>query len=298
MFGKYDGEKYTPGSYYNDYQREQNKAVAALKEDQDFLKDGKIGRGTALEMDVFDAEDINPQFRKEHEEYGGGENWLENLGSGIIHPLHGFVETNSTVGMMKYQLKAYAADGASFALSKAIPAFALNGTAYGRVAQALSTTLQAAAPLLSLKGSIDSRKEETKTEMMSAVTERVLDQVRQQLSPEEFATVFRQIAQQIDLAGLNTEGLFTKQQVDGQTIYIPKDEQAVEKVIKAGVAFNFATDSKEFEQAKLDARKGVNKLINANNALALSDYIQAVPFISFHGSAAKSILARDIQREL
>lgn len=297
LFGKYDGEKYTPGSYYNDYQREQNKAVAALKEDQDFLKDGKIDK-LGFQIDIFDAEDINPQFRKEHEEYGGGDNWLESIGSGIMHPLHGFVETSSTVGMMKYQIPAYLADGASFALAKAVPAFALNGTAYGRVAQGVSMTLQAAAPLLSLKGSVDSRKEETKTEMIGAVTERVLDQVRQQLSPEEFATVFRQIAQQMDLAGLNTEGLFTKQQVDGQTIYIPKDDKTVENVIKAGIAFNFATDSKEFERAKLDARKGVNKLVNANNALALSDYIQAVPFISFHGSAAKSILARDIQREL
>lgn len=297
LFGKYDGEKYTSGSYYNDYQREQNKAVAALKEDQQFLKDGKIDK-LGFQIDIFDAEDINPQFRKEHEEYGGGDNWLESIGSGIMHPLHGFVETNSTVGMMKYQIPAYLADGASFALAKAVPAFALNGTAYGRVAQGVSMTLQAAAPLLSLKGSVDSRKEETKTEMMGAVTERVLDQVRQQLSPEEFSTVFRQIAQQMDLAGMNTEGLFTKQQVGGQTVYIPKDDKAVENVIKAGIAFNFATDSKEFERAKLDARKGVNKLVNANNALALSDYIQAVPFISFHGSAAKSILARDIQREL
>ena len=81
-----------------------------------------------------DPEDINPQFRAEHEQYASGDNALESIGSGLAHPLHGLVETASTVGMMKYQLPAYFTDGASFLLAKSVPAFALNGTGYGRLA--------------------------------------------------------------------------------------------------------------------------------------------------------------------
>lgn len=179
------GEAYIPGSYYKDYDRSQQEAVARWKQDRQFLKDGKINPfgWTDDGIDIFDREDINPQFRKEHEEYGSGDNVLESIGSGIMHPLHGLVETASTVGMMKYQIPAYAADGASLLLAKAVPAFVVKGTGWGRAAQMVSTGLQVAAPILSLEGSVESRKEETKTEMIDAVTERVMDQVTKQLSP-------------------------------------------------------------------------------------------------------------------
>lgn len=295
-----DGEVYEPGLYYNDYQRAQNKAIAQLKEHEELLKDGKINPFGFFDdgISVFGDGDVNPQFRKEHEEYGNGENALESIVSGVTHPLHGFVETASTVGMMKYQLPAYAADGASFLLAKTVPAIAVHSTPLGKAAQITATGLQVVAPALSLKGAVESRQEETKVEMIGAVAERVMDQVRGSISPQDFPKMFNQIASQAESAGLDINQIVNKTTINGKTEYTPKDQKSIQEMIKLGVAFNFATSFPQFEQAKLDARRGVNKLINANNALAMSDYLQAIPFLSFQGRAVKSMLARDVSKEL
>jgi hypothetical protein len=58
-----------------------------------------------------------------------------------------------------------------------------------------------------------------------------------------------------------------------------------QELMEMGVAFNVQTDNTAFEQIKKDARNGINKLVNANNALALMDYAQQMPFYSFGGKA-------------
>jgi hypothetical protein len=46
-----------------------------------------------------------------------------------------------------------------------------------------------------------------------------------------------------------------------------------EDIIKFAVAYNVNTGDPVFENAKTKARRGLNKVINANNALAVVDYL-------------------------
>jgi hypothetical protein len=53
-----------------------------------------------------------------------------------------------------------------------------------------------------------------------------------------------------------------------------------------------------FDNAKADARKGINKLINANNALAAVDYLQILPFMNYSGKAVKSFVSGGVTKAL
>jgi hypothetical protein len=56
-----------------------------------------------------------------------------------------------------------------------------------------------------------------------------------------------------------------------------------------GVALNIKTDDAAFEQAKKNAQLGINKLINANNALGILDYAQMLPYMSYSGDVTRGL---------
>jgi len=60
------------------------------------------------------------------------------------------------------------------------------------------------------------------------------------------------------------------------------DEQ---QLLKLGIAHDIQTGDPAFEKEKREARKGINTLIGANNALAAHDYLQSLAFMSYGGSA-------------
>jgi len=45
----------------------------------------------------------------------------------------------------------------------------------------------------------------------------------------------------------------------------------------------------EFENAKKSARAGINKLINANNALGIMDWAESIPYMSYFGDVVKAL---------
>ena len=55
------------------------------------------------------------------------------------------------------------------------------------------------------------------------------------------------------------------------------------------MAFDIQTGDSAFEKAKKDARLGINKLINANNALGINDYMQMLPYMSYHGDVTRNL---------
>jgi len=61
----------------------------------------------------------------------------------------------------------------------------------------------------------------------------------------------------------------------------------LDKLLKLGIAFNINTGDDVYDNAKIEARKGLNKLINANNSLAIMDYLEALPFMSYSGKAMR-----------
>lgn len=270
--GQYKDGQYTPGTWYNNLERKKNAASLSFQEKKQFLKDGKL-----FDVDIVDFEDINPQFAAEHEQYG------QNFSDIIKHPLHGLVETNSTVGMMVYQIPALGLDGVAQLAAKRYPAIA-----------ALSAT---AATASALGGAYVSRQKETASEAIQAVAERVAQDVVKNGGNTKLITT--QIVEQASLAGLDmSEYVNRKTSASGEQYYEPKDQQSLSEILKIGTAYNFSTSDAAFEAAKRDSRKGINKLINANNALAASDYVQTLPFMSFSGKAVRAgIFGRD-SREL
>jgi hypothetical protein len=54
---------------------------------------------------------------------------------------------------------------------------------------------------------------------------------------------------------------------------IDTSDFTLEDAIKFAVAYNIDTPDQVFNESKRGARKGLNKLINANNALAVVDYL-------------------------
>lgn len=55
-------------------------------------------------------------------------------------------------------------------------------------------------------------------------------------------------------------------------------------LIGYAIAYNIDTGDPVFENAKEKATDGLNKLLNANNALALHDYIETIPWLSYGGA--------------
>lgn len=55
------------------------------------------------------------------------------------------------------------------------------------------------------------------------------------------------------------------------------------------LAYDIPTGDSKFEQLKHDARKGLNKVINDNNTLALMDYWETLPFMDYTGSFLKNV---------
>ena len=53
---------------------------------------------------------------------------------------------------------------------------------------------------------------------------------------------------------------------------IDTDALPVDQLWQLGVALNVNTGDEAFEKAKEAAQKGINRLINANNALGIMDY--------------------------
>lgn len=71
-------------------------------------------------------------------------------------------------------------------------------------------------------------------------------------------------------------------------IGIPNENMTDIDLIQHAIAYNIPTGDSIFEEEKNKARKGLDKVYNDNMSLAVKDYIEALPFLSFQGSVLKS----------
>lgn len=71
-------------------------------------------------------------------------------------------------------------------------------------------------------------------------------------------------------------------------IGIPTENMTDLDLVQHAIAYNIPTGDLVFEEEKNEARKGLNKVYNENMALAVKDYVEAIPFLSFQGSVLKS----------
>lgn len=236
--------------------RQLREKTAALEARIEFAKDGKIsqllkGFGVnadlgALDADIYDPEDVPDQFKEDQQKYSKGKfSWL-------THPLYTFPETGSTFSMMGYQVAAMGWDGLVGWAAKKLPTWS-------------SPYLKATAIAGGVGSAILSRQDETNLEKIEALSERALEKTI--AGGGDYEKIFTAIKEQAAKLGIDTTGF---------------DEQ---KLFKLGLAYNMETEDPAFERAKKEARYGINKLVNANNALAFMDYVDMLPFMNYAGKA-------------
>jgi uncharacterized protein YjgD (DUF1641 family) len=122
----------------------------------------------------------------------------------------------------------------------------------------------------------ESRRTETGLEAIQAATERVAKEIQGGYS-DGHLRISADMNKVTD-AVLNSAA---KMGIDTSTF-------DTDDIIKFALTYNVNTGDAVFEKAKHDARKGLNKLINQNNALAIVDYLQALPFMSYSASTLKN----------
>ena len=193
----------------------------------------------------YDPEDIPKSFLDAKDKMG------DSVVDMILNPQYSAVQMASSIAMMKHTIDAMSIDGLMNVAAKKIPYIGVATTAVS-VANSFDATVK-------------SRQQETGMEKVQALSDRAYAElIAKRANIGEITDRIKYIAHQ---KGIDTTDM---------------DER---ELISIGVAYNMFTGDKDFEQTKTDIRSGINKLVNANNALAVKDYLQSLPFYSFGGKA-------------
>lgn len=259
-----------------------------LKNSQARLRKGQL-HILGLDLNVWDPNKVDKQFEKEQNDFHGS--YKDLFGQGPLRYLqHGLVEVGSSVALFSHQLQAMGINGAMAWLAESVPTWAvklpaggIKGLAGGIVRFAtdkaviggekmltnqLRPSLQAAVKGIALGSGLyaarESRIDETGMEAIQGYAERVTQKIYEKRG--NFDVIERDIKKYANAAGIDT----SKMEAD--------------ELIKLGLALGVESEDKAYTEAKEESKKGLNKLINANNALALSDYLQTLPFMNYSGS--------------
>ncbi|QWM90615.1 hypothetical protein [uncultured phage cr61_1] len=193
----------------------------------------------------YDPEDIPKSFLDAKDKIG------DSLVDMVLNPLYSAVQMASSITMMKHTIDAMSIDGLLNYAAKKIPYIGVATTA--------------ASVATSLDATVKSRQQETGMEKIQALSDRAYAElVAKRANIGDITDRIKYIAHQ---KGIDTT------------------DMDLRELISIGVAYNMFTGDKDFELTKTDIRSGINKLVNANNALAIKDYMQSLPFYSFGGKA-------------
>lgn len=263
-----------------EYKQDLDEYVHDLQNDLKQLRTGKFnfytnnpvfGKGNLFDdgIKVYSPEDIDwKEARRQEEKWNEASIFDPTTWGTFLNPSAVVPELASTIGMFKHQAQAYVADRGINAIltagiSKLPTLFGKQGQIIG--ALALKGTGAAASVGLGLMGAINSRKQETDLEKIQALQSNVLQQfVQEGIDANEVFRQYKEYAEkelkidtsQLDDATLLTLGLSFNVPVQGIPGY--------DKIIK-------------------NAQKGIMKVVNANNALAIHDYLEYFPFSTVGG---------------
>lgn len=233
--------------------------------DEGFLPDG------GMWLDMWDPEDVSPEWRDAQQKHSG-QFW---------HPWYMLPELGSTLGLAGGMVKTMGLNMVSNYILSKLPVIAASlvdkskNIKYGAklLENAASTLLspKTAAGIRSLEIAAtfdilsDQRKLETSQEAEEAVSQRMLKEVQENGADlkKDFSVILDFIDNQL---GLNSS------------------EMEPQDLIGYALAFDIQTGDPIFEQAKKKSQNGISKLINANNALALHDYLEVLPWLSYGGA--------------
>lgn len=261
----YDNDRINNWKKYN--ARVIAEKTATLQNDIKFSKDGKL-----FGIDIYDPEDIPEQFKQRQEEFGKSPfDYIINPWNALVYTLP---ETASTFGMAKHQIGAMGVNGALQYVAYKLPSWVISenrlirGTGKLLSSGIAQSAMRGIAVGSGVKAAYDSRQEETALEEIGALSQRVADIM--QRNGSDIPSVIESIRGQAEASGIDTSGF---------------DEQ---RMIELGIAYNYDTGDPVFDEAKYSARKGLSKLVNANNALAINDYLEALPFMNYSGKILRN----------
>jgi hypothetical protein len=196
------------------------------------------------------------------EEWKNGRTQFQNNGSfwdAFAHPLYATADAAISLDMMRYQLYSMGIDGLIRRMPNAIVKrnpWVGSALLVGDIAQGVGFTVK-------------SREEETASEAIGAMGARV--------------------AQDTQKNGGNLDKIMNAIRSDAESMGIDTTGMEQNELFQLGIALNTKTGDDAFEEAKKNAQRGINKLINANNALAANDFAQSLPMMSYFGDVAKVI---------
>ena len=241
-----------------DLSNKYNKNKIAIQEKIDELKDAqddlKYGRMFGVDG-AYDYNAVSENWKKQRK-------WYQEEGGfwdGFMHPFLATQDIASSLDMMKYQIYAQGVD----ALIKRIPA------AFIEKHPVIGTIANATDIAAGIAGTVKAREEETGLEKIGAIGQRVQKQA--QRDGANLSNVMSKIKEGAESMGIDTDALDDAQ------------------LWQLGVAFDIQTGDAAFEKAKKEARLGINKLINANNALGINDYMQMLPYMSYHADVTRGL---------
>lgn len=105
------------------------------------------------------------------------------------------------------------------------------------------------------------RRMETNAEATDAYSNRIINEAEKR--GIDLNEILANTNEHLNAIGISTDGLNTLEQ------------------LQLALAYNAPTGNKEFDKLKKEARKGIAKVVNENNALSFVDYLQTLPFMSY-----------------
>ncbi len=276
------------------WQREFDERAQAERETANKYKNGSW---------YFDPQKINPKFRY----------YSENNDAGILggllpdQLLYSIAETGSSYSDFKNMGAMMASDAAAGYLANRLATYAVKRSPYITALQTVNDyrkllaagKTQEAAKIASLAtraektlsntakavSAIDNtlkagttasnmffinrmREHETNSEVIDAWSSRVLTNAMQKNA--DMPKVLKTTKDYLTDMGIETENM---SDID---------------LIQHALAYNIDTGDKAFEEEKEAGRQGLKKVYNDNMALAVKDYLEAMPFLSYSGSFLRS----------
>ena len=219
---------------------------------------------------VWDPNDVSDEWRAAQQQHSG-EFW---------HPWYMLPELGSTLGLAGGMVKTIGLNAVSNYIIRKLPVVAASladrsksvkygGQALSYLADAIGSAKAATAVRAAEIGKTfdilsEQRKLETAQEAEEAMSQRFLKEIQSN--------------------GTNLENAFSKIIKFAQTeLNLDTSKMEPQDLAGLALAYDIQTGDPAFEEAKKVSQNGISKLINANNALALHDYLEVLPWLSYGG---------------
>lgn len=216
----------------------------------------------------------------------------------IKHPAVSALQTGSSLSMFKYSLEAMSADAAILGIQ------ALTGN-LGASALSASTTAYRSARLAKAVNDLDKAAKLTSTakrlNAMATATEGVnaaltglnvgigvattIGSRRSETNLEKIQGISQRVISKAYDKGINLADVYTSIINAGESQGYDTSKMNENEIVQLGLALGVRTGNEEYDELTREATKGINKLVNANNALAAKDFAQLVPWMSYGGKA-------------